>query len=272
LFKKIFAFYTFYSLCFFLPLHSDVNMQVMELGIQHRDFDLPFTEVTIANQKFLLLIDTGCSATISLNERLTQKLPLIYTGNKISFYRPNGTIYHSKEIVIPEIVFGEISCQNVAGREDGKWLEETSLSKQGILGLNFLQNYHVIFDLGNNKLILSKSEETIRQLDYPLEKWTSHPFSLTNVGIVLEGEINQHPCKFVLDSGSSHTVLKRSFLTNNKITEANSVDICGTKIKNPLLLELQEPSQVDGVIGNNFFSSHKLYFNFEKNLLLIGKD
>lgn len=257
-----------YFLGFYLIFIS-LYPQPIEITALRLKYHLAFASVDIENQRFLLLVDTGSSASISLNKRLTQHLANIYTGNRTSFARANGDRFESEEILIPELKIGTHSWKNVLGREDGEWLDQGALKKDGILGKGLLQNFCLLFDLPNDKLIFSKESKEIEDLGYSFIDYTVTAFKNEAVGIVIDALVDYVPCKLLLDSGSSHTILKQSFLEKNNLKKIDSITVCDSHIprEEMLVLDLPEPQEVDGIIGIGFFDTHLILIDFEKNVI-----
>lgn len=242
----------------------------LEIPIQRLKYDFRFADADIQGQKFLLLIDTGSGYAISLNKRLTQDLELIKTGKTANFFMTSGEAFHSDEILIPEVHFGPITFTNILGREDGEWLDQNPLKIEGILGRPFLQNHYVLIDLVDNKLILSETQAEIEDLGYPLDQWTATPFSLTNVGIILDVQIQNLPAQLALDTGSSHTIVKNSFKTRNNLDQVDTLTACGLPFNDFVQRDLVEPAEVDGFLGINFLNNRKLFIDFQQKQIRLS--
>lgn len=216
--------------------------------------DLNINGVTIKR----LLIDTGASGGLHLNENVIQNLP----GTRVTFLKTEkyadayGKTRQTNVYLAPELVVEGIRLQQVPLIAFKRWGHSEERQKifptNGLIGLDTFGDKAFHIDL--QKMRFSISDNFIPE---PTASWKRFPIKRTRYGaeIVAIGERGKQ-LRLVLDTGANKSVIfyKNSDATSSKITEV----IVGKDQVIPLLKIVMDPpglADIDGFIGCDFFKN-----------------
>ncbi len=260
---------------------------------------LIIVEAEVLNQKGNFIIDTG-SETLILN-----KIHFPSTYNKKKSTETSGIIQqidrpverHLKSMYIEgfSLKHKKSDVINLSHIETSK-----NLKLLGIIGYNILKDYEVFVDLYLNQITLTKTDKNGEPLNNKVyaEKITdSINFKLKNHTIVLNCTINKQKLKFGLDTAAEfNQISKRTSAKALKYfipkKQLNLVGIGNKKIKvlagklhrvklsetiyfGPMLTVLTNLKQInkafgtqlDGVLGYEFFAQKRTIINYKKEKL-----
>lgn len=257
-------------------------------------------EAELLNKKGNFIIDTGSESLIlnkvhfDFNELISKK------DNSTSGVL--STIDNPLERRLKDFVIHNLSLSNVKSDViDLSHIETTKrMNLLGIIGFNILKDYEVFIDLYLNQITLSKVDTLGKKLDEKvyLEKITdSIDFTLINHSIVFKGQVNDQSVKFALDSGAEYNQINKS--VNKKVLKFfkpkkrlilsgasdRKVEVLAGKLHRVKLSEtiyfgpmytvltnLRKMNEafgtnVDGVLGYEFFQQKRTIINYKKEKL-----
>jgi len=99
-----------------------------------------------------LVVDTG-SPVVMLTSKFVQKLGLDLSQANEGFVEVLNGKYKAAAVTLDTLKLGSIEAHNV---DATVLLEETQDIKDGLLGLSFLNKYHITLDQSGQKLIIRK--------------------------------------------------------------------------------------------------------------------
>lgn len=251
----------------------------------------PLVTVEIEGKKAKLSLDTGSAKPISLSKDIIQTLKGIEYTNKYSSYTDATGKLHTAEIFnLKKARLGRYQATNIKGDEytpwgvylsdDGSSQHATEVTlpeedKHGVIGLGFFNKKNLIIDFNRKKLIVLESRTL--PADYNNIKWHSTPLSLSQDGLTLQATMNNHVGKFLVDTATTASLLKKNspfFKKQDK--EKTDIIVKNFSISEkefgPIqfwFLDFSEPA-VDGYLGYNFFFNNIVYLDFEKKLIHLS--
>jgi hypothetical protein len=178
-----------------------------------------------------LYVDTGNYSNLTLQPKCIAKLNQVkWRINSRHLYNVAGTIFKMRNFELPALKIGSFVFENIICEEHVDWslsiVEETDtlddLSNgtikyvnpkfDGILGVGLFNDFSLLLNYPNEEIILIKSSaqsflSTLNYKDFALVN-----SSFNEEGIVLHFKINDKLCDFVLDTGSTASILKPSTL------------------------------------------------------------
>lgn len=275
--------------------------------VNENTFRIPFklvdrlivVEATLAGKEGAFIVDTG-SQNLILNEvHYSNK----YKHPK-RFKKTTGVLDHTD---IYEKVFDEFVVEGLKLENPNTHIVNLShieKSKKihllGIIGYSILKDYEVFIDLYLNQITLSKTDKNGKKLDKRgyLEKISdSIAFNLRNHTIVLNIKINDENMKFGLDSGAEFNQINtpklkkvtENFIPSKRIkligmtnekTELMAGKLFGIRLNERIYfgpmhtimtnldnLNVAFGTQLDGVLGFEFFAQKRTIINYKKEML-----
>lgn len=257
-------------------------------------------EAELLNKKGNFIIDTG-SETMILNkihfpdfyehQRKNQGASGIIQSIDNSYER------RVKEFALESLKFHDKDSDVI----DLSHIEKSKKFKfLGIIGYNILKDYEIFIDLHLNQITLSKVDRFGNKLndDVYLEKIVdSLPFNLKNHTIIVNGTVNNQKVKFGIDTAAEFNQINRkvnrkalkyfipkrrlslSGIGNKKIEvlagKLHRVKLSETIYFGPMLTVLTNlnkmneafGTQIDGILGYEFFAQKRTIINYQKEKL-----
>lgn len=287
--------------CLAFVLFRDVHLKRSDDCIQIAVSFVPFSykpliKVGIQGINYKIMLDTGSSHALDLHTRVLEQIQgkeFIQTGQ---YYDMHGTGYPVSKFQIPEITlhhnlrFNRIIAyeENIdfltkgtnAGRPRsilGKIKNQLGLFLiDGRLGWPSFEQVICLFDFHNGSLFLAKNMEALQKEDiFTPEDFIKAPLELSRCGPILSVQTELGTKKFLLDTGSSHSVYRESDLqSGDKISFTMMLD--SHNIGNwdfwPYPITSDHIGEIDGVLGIDFFKTHVVCFDFQEKHIYIHKD
>lgn len=239
---------------------------------------IPFIRTTINGEESDICIDTGSVVEMELrqgiyetisNETLHEQTLVNFRGNRYTGLQKN----------VPEIQIGEMKFKNLVAfpvneefhqstNSDGEKLDPKI---KGVIGKNFLEKVNMYFDFPNSKLVLTNEKEKPPSQN-PI------PFSLGKDLLILKVETDLGPLRLLLDTGSSHNVLRSSSIESieespnfieTETFKIGEYDYGPQRLKHFYLSE--EFDRIDGILGMEFMHTRKLYIDYPNQVLYISE-
>lgn len=271
-----------------LPFLSECS----QLGIlSYNEIGIPIIDLKIENKKLSLMLDTGSSEGLHLengnikkilnngNLDIKNKTPYAYMdilGNK-----NNVTSWTIDKLSISNTIFNNVKIvelQSWGLNIGGKTIETE------VIGLGVFHGKKIVLDFKKNRLIILK--------DIPeyVRSWSSYPIEQTKSGLKLTVYVHKKPLNFIIDTAASHSIVfsnnltnKNSYLGCNIISsEALSSD-CNVqkisiknikgKIQNEYAIVIDSPQSkdigFDGLLGMSFMKNKIIIIDLTTKVLYI---
>ncbi len=219
----------------------------------------------------------------------------------------SGTVAAAVQTTVQEFTFGgltfdklEADMVNLGHLEDNK-----KVKISGLIGVSFFSGYEMIIDYEKSEIYLHKvnkkqPEANKNSMLEDTKAYSTMPFDIIDNKIIAYAELAGRRLKFFIDTGAESNVLD-SRLSNkifenltitgrtrivgagNKKIEAINGQLKNMKVGNQSLASLpfivtnlenacvSEVCCIDGMLGFDFLSLHKIGFNFVKRQMYIWK-
>jgi len=257
-------------------------------------------EAEILKQKGNFIIDTG-SENLILNQVHFSNF-YEYQRKEEASSGILQTIDNPYEKRIKEFALSHFKLKNKTSDVINLSHIETSkkIKLLGIIGYSILKDYEVFIDLHLNQITLTKVDRFGNKLNDKvyLEKITdSLDFTLKNHAIIVNGTVNYQAIRFALDSGAEFNQINKSvnkkalryFIPKRRLSlsgagnrtikvmagKLHRVKLSKTIYFGPMqtvLTNLEKMNdafgtQVDGILGYEFFSQKRTIINYQKEKL-----
>lgn len=257
-------------------------------------------EAELLNQKGNFIIDTG-SENLILNQVHFSNF-YAYQRKEAASSGILQTIDNPYEKRIKELALSNFKLKNKTSDVINLSHIETSKKVKllGIIGFSILKDYEVFIDLYLNQITLTKVDKFGNKLSDKvyLEKITdSLDFNLKNHTIIINGTVNYQSIRFALDSGAEFNQINKSvnkkalryFIPKRRLSlsgagnrtikvmagKLHRVKLSKTIYFGPMqtvLTNLEKMNeafgtQVDGVLGYEFFAQKRTIINYQKEKL-----
>lgn len=281
--------------CFYFSffLFRDVRFQKSDDCIRIAVSFIPFSykpliKLGIQGKNYRIMLDTGSSHPLDLHTRALEKIQDKEFMQIVPYYDLHGTKYPVSQFRIPEITLdcnlrlNQITAyeENIdfltkgtnAGRPRsffGKMKNQLGLFLiDGRLGWPSFEEIVSLFDFPHNSLFLAKNIQALeKEKIFSPEDFIQIPLELSRCGPVLSLQTNLGIKKFLLDTGSSHSVYRESDLQLGHKISFSMIIGDWDFWPYPITSDLSE--EIDGVLGIDFFKSHVICLDFQKKHIYI---
>lgn len=246
------------------------------------------TEVEIEGNKYIVQLDTGDSSSLLLRKEAVEKIKNKQEVQKKITYNLRGDRMESPCFILPSIEIHALEFSNVVLREEDKndrlvfseTTNEDTLKKtieedshiDGCIGRGILTRYNLYID-PRRSLYFHLTDKKPSFLSQFIEV----PFEMDKDGIVLLIDTNLGTKKLVLDTGASHSFIKREQIPQNLQTPmkdhpemmqfiAEKILIAGKNFGLKRFVLIDFPSLAvgfDGILGMDFFKRYITYLDFQ---------
>ena len=279
-------------------LFRDVHLQrsddCVKIAVSFVPFSYkPLIKVRIQEISYSVMLDTGSSHALDLHARALKQIQEKEFIETSQYYDMRGTEYPVSKFQIPEITLhhnlrlNEIIAyeENIdfltkgtnAGRPRsilGKIKNQLGLFFiDGRLGWPSFEQVVCLFDFHNGSLFLAKNMEALQKEQiFAPEDFIKAPLELSKCGPILSIQTELGPKKFLLDTGSSHSVYRESDLqSGNKISLTMVLDSYNIENWDFWPYPITSNLEIDGVLGIDFFKTHVVCFDFQGKNIYIHK-
>jgi hypothetical protein len=249
----------------------------------------PLFKVKIENSDYNLLIDLGSDHTALQRDIINR----IKNKERIGFATTSdliGNIYKNPGFCIPCLKIQNISVvdEKVAQEDDefayntfipwGNVKKENVLKKdlgdvRGRIGWPFFKPYFSFFDFSRSVILLGGDKKG--GVSHSLDQFIKTPFKLEKMGVVFSLDTDVGEKKFLLDTGATHSMIKPSAVSSSPQEESSrwfrsKLGTPEMNLENWKFLLVEMPfTELDGILGCDFFLKHKICIDFENRLLYI---
>jgi hypothetical protein len=246
---------------------------IVPLELDGKMKGMPIVKVKIGEKVLRLALDTGADkALFAITPSALNEINVRYSTAIEKNLDAKGTLYKSRTFKLPEVKIGELQLNNVTATEE---LRDSPDDSDGIIGNLLFDHFNVLIDYAQSHMILYPNT---RLPDLGLSQWTQVSFKHEDIGIVIQGKLeNQEKnLRFCIDSGAVVVNEKgkplgilqpKSLVAQDKVkdikTYTDYLTIDGKSIGSMdfYLLDFAQPP-VDGFLGYNFFSKYKAFIDF----------
>lgn len=165
------------------------------------------------------------------------------------------------------------------GWSSGKNL--TPFKERGVIGLKFFEGYNLLFDYGRKRLVITKHRDL--PAEYNINNWRKVSFDKNDIGIVFNAYLEGKPVRVLFDSGASTSVLHSSISERSNLSQMIkkeegldwlsahlSFDGKNKSLEKFCLFKFKEPKNIDLILGTPFIQTHRLFFDFENNVMYLS--
>lgn len=274
------------SFCFFYTPLGPPPDQATKIPVHFYPFSrCPLVKVSIDQSTFLLLVDLGSYYMMGLKKEVLEKIPSKKKTEKTTEYSDvKGNVYHSPGYLIPQIHIGEVDGSPFLAREEDPYflthgssitppgeksiskLKKKRLSKvDGHLGLGTFAQHQWFFDFPHSRMYFSNEKNAYEE---QIRHFIKTPFLAEILGVILLIETDQGTKRFLLDTGSTCTCLKRTTEVEN-ILRTNKFIIGNTDYgpRSLFVFDLShEIGDYDGILGIDFLRKIAFHLDFENKI------
>lgn len=259
--------------------------------------DLPLVRLEIEGLKCSLLVDSGSSCNIDLQEQVVDKIrqkTLVGTGSRVNIKGENLTL---REFLVPSVKMESLTLEKATISE----LKLPYFSEEGILWPKGLDKRHAdqkishisgkigrqvfldwccYFDLPHSVIFLAKNIEDMSGV-CSFDQFVEIPLLLENYGLIIVVETDLGPKRVLLDTGANHSLVRESQVDKNDAKEvypgiwrytSSQLKIGDNNFGSwPFLLyEFCDSAKFDAVLGVDFFKKYEVLFDFKKSRVFIS--
>lgn len=280
----------FLSFYFGMQQHTDESV-CTRIPIRFSSANTPVVNVVIEGAVFSCEIDLGAKFPLVLNSKLLK--PIQKKFEEVVKWRDlKGVAYEGNLYAIPEISISGFLWKDVRVQEENSsytenivlWTDEKQNSKRqefGTIGRPLLERTNLCFDMANRVVFACDSMESLKQLGEFYEDFEKFPFELTRAGMVLEIVTDFGKGKFIIDTGSTLTLVRASFLNCSEGKKdwrgmtcvGTSKFIIGNKNFGNMDLYPWDISseliEMDGMLGMDFLKNQVFYIDYPNKVIYI---
>lgn len=236
--------------------------------------------VTVDGQKGFFAFDSGAMQT-AINKA---HFPEMH-GKQVNIAKFSKEVKENtaEEVILGTLCFSEIELSNVTVVIMDLMYVENALKAAmpdikflGTLGIDIIKNYTVMLDYYTNEIILDPERGFENQMSITM-RFENLP--------IIEIEVANRMCNFVLDTGASVCLLSKSFQDAQQlISESKTSNIFTVPVirvgeneyKNITAIisdigAIKKKVPVEGVIGYQILSPQRTILDFNNNLLIMEK-
>ncbi|MCC6127722.1 MAG: hypothetical protein IT584_00770 [Chlamydiae bacterium] len=285
--------YVFFFLCiaifsFLLKTWDDVRIIPLDFSVFP---DKPLVNVTVGSKKASLLLDTGSCECLGLYTSIMNSISDKEFIRESPLLDLKGDSYPTKKFVIPSIHIESHTYEKLLAYEvTPEWAANAGLvcgsfknqgPIRGNIGRPFLLKWTCLFDCPNRRLLLAPTIDSLaKHID--LQRVTPVPFELHSQGILLSLSTDLGVKRFLLDTGSTGSMMKTSLVKEELMEErgrplkgyVTSTLSYGKTELGPWsfwLYEICPELVLDGILGIDFFCSYLVLIDFEHSVVYLGK-
>jgi len=292
-------------LCVFFYLgfskESPKNLSFLRIPISFFPFlDRPTMKVEIEGKKYSLLVDLGSSFPVFLHKKYIDKIEDKESAGIFKSFDVNGNCYERAGFKVGDVKLQE-NCKLtgvvIISEDIDFLLKGCKISPPGIwhrlmdqlellimsgrIGLPVFRAGDCFFDFPNSYIVVADNiTSLIDRAGCSVDGFVQVPFNLEKYGVILTLQTDLGLKKFVLDTGATHSILKKSqvakeiakefkpgkwFYRNHKTEIAG----CNFGICNFVLFDFTDRFEVDGILGVDFFKKHAICLDFHNQIAYI---
>lgn len=277
----IFFMATFLVLCglgFFRSYYFSIPIEFVNA------YQIPCTSIEIEGRSYPVEIDLGSKTALSLHKEVLDKISKDRCGvsRRLDFL---GNKYETPLYFISNVKIGSLLLRKIKAKEESSGFSAKSSiliqakenRSEGRLGRDFFSGKNLFMDFSHRIFIACSKLKDIEREGYETKKLAAIPFKSTADGVILEIETDMGLAKFVLDTGTTASAIRktREALENEILAiETSKFAMSGIDFgpRKLYLLDISpEFEEIDGFLGMDFLNEHVVYLDFAKEVAYIAK-
>ena len=252
---------------------------------------LPCTSIEIEGNSYSVEIDLGTRMAVSLHKNILENMQKEPDGNSRRM-DIRGNKYETPIYLIPNIRVGKQLLKKIQTREESLDFfvncsigvdAQTDIQNAGRIGREFFRDKNIFMDLNNCIFIACNGPKNLKKRNYKIDNLIPIPFRSTSGGIFLDVETDMGVQRFVLDTGSTLSVIRASdYKEGVPIRQCRGLPVIETSKfvmngidfgRRDLCLVDISPAfdDMDGLLGMDFLKEYIVYLDFGKKMAYIGK-
>jgi hypothetical protein len=273
------------------------NFHSRTFSIEYDRARTPYVKTIIDDIEGYFLIDLGAAIHCSIQKNYASNLHnASFLGEK-KFVNFTNTVYEVNEYVLKEVDFLDLNIEDLVitlqsentdlfefnspsfthSFTPSKFVNESDII--GSIGNKLLKNMNFLIDFKKSSLTLYPSSY-IPLFRFPYKNVIPSENVLfehdQNIGFICRIKINGYSKRFLIDTGSSYSLIKQSSAKNICVTDQEIITVdleLGQSHFSNQILHLSENFQLkdlDGILGMDFFKNKVLFFNTEKKIISLS--
>ncbi len=232
--------------------------------------NLPLIEAGIGDQVVRLIVDVGGHDNITLTAQALERLPMVArTGRSHVSFNAAGKATNDAEIIVPELRLGEVVLRDVTGH--GVQLPEPiEHAADGYLGAGLLKRFRLLVEYPE-AIVLLPAAAPGSDDGIDVSGWAALRIDGRRRTVAA---INGRAITAGWDTGASHTVIDDDLARTLFGRERGGVECALTLDGHAFdavemrVIELRG-SGVDVLVGHNFFTRHRVLFDFAGGIVYL---
>lgn len=254
--------------------------------------NIPIIQMQIGECSYPVKMDLGSKFELSLYSFYLDSLEKTEAGC-LSCRDMYGNHYDNPAYRIPSVRIESLSYDQVlVAQESPEFVANTTLWVKdptappthhiGAVGRGLLERKNLLLDIQKSSIFISNNRRKLRQAGYSFDHGTPIPFEIGATGIIVHANSSFGPIRLSLDTGSSVSFIRSSFVPD--VTQYKNHGLSYTTCKTLslegqdfgsvdfYLLDLSpELTQIDGILGMPFLKNHVIYIDYTHRVLYIDK-
>ncbi len=252
----------------------------------------PLLDIELEGKKYSLDVDLGCSYLLCLDSKVLDGVKSKEPAEEIDTFDIHGKKHTLRGFKLPKfsiekdlIISGAIArVESVDFIQEGSqilpdipFLHKTIskiylFSADGRVGWPIFKELKCFFDFPNSVIFLAKELESLKShINGSLDEFTRTTFDLSPAGIILETDTDLGKMRFLLDSGSTWSLLQKTMKRGNLSFVSQKFEINGINLGRQKFwfYELPDHLKIDGILGVDFFKKNAICIDFHNKDIYI---
>ncbi|HSS20417.1 MAG TPA: retropepsin-like aspartic protease [Pyrinomonadaceae bacterium] len=250
------------------------SRSIHKTAIQLSSYNLIFTKVRVNGREVLALIDSGSSRPLEISSHLAQELSIPLIEDKTRTIRGHdGKPFYLSRGRLQSFVIGDSEKKDIDIEVAGEHLvdiaKQVNTTVEVLIGWGFLSRGYVVIDYPHLTLELS---------DQPMETGGGDlhlGYSVVNNVPIVRGAMDDGEINLLFDTGAPMSNIDASYVQveiGGKVTKetvlGNHKVSLEWRVKD--LSVIKGSLGCTGVIGNNFLSRYRLYFDTKNKVVYFS--
>jgi hypothetical protein len=253
---------------------------------------LPYVNISIENQSFLVALDLGFDGMACLFEKYIDPLSTKALIGERSVWGVQGTSDRKKIYKIPSLAIGDLVFNDLSLEEDSLILSSEGIIVVGNKGLHppelgkvgwkLFKSVVLFLDLGHSLIGMGDSIETLEAQGYPLESFTKTPLLSNRNLLEIDVLTSNGPLRCCLDTGCTFNFINRANTLNEPLdifvsNKQNNVTFSFFRIGGKDFgetsfypLPIQLPIHIEAALGMKFFTDHQVILDFKNGYVYFA--
>ena len=252
---------------------------------------LPVVTVTLGDLRADFLVDTGGQIGITVPQPLAVAAAEVTLSADFEKREDAaGHVASVQKLTARSVVVGGAELGPVEGLVNYQWglsvgdEAAPSVTKKGVIGFKALSAKNILFDFPHNALVLFDRHEGGSP---DVAGWEKTPFEYDARGVIVKIQVDGIDAALSLDTAATNSMIKRNALLFSKhksrcAKKEAAEQFCGilnleAKANGASLGRMQfavvqmGDIPFDGLIGSEFFNSHRVFVDFDSKTLYVEK-